>query len=147
MASRDLADCHRVLAERFKAVRLRYVQDHPGHALEITCTHRSPEEQFALYQKGRQLSVGRWVVVDPARIVTKCDGTIKVSLHNVTPARALDVVVVVGGKWCWAEAEYAPLGPLASEEGLRWGGDWDGNPATKETFVDSPHLELPADVP
>lgn len=140
MATRDLADAHPVLAERYEALRERYEAEHPEHHLALTCVFRSPEEQFALYQKGRRLAEdGKWYLQDRAARVTNCDGTIAISKHNLRPARAVDVVVVVAGKWLWAESEYEALGPLAVACGLVWGGSWP-------KFRDRPHLELPHDV-
>ena len=139
MPSLDLLDCHPALAERFRAARLRYEQERPGYRLAVTCTFRSPDEQFALFQKGRRFEEGRWIVTDPAKRVTNCDGTVIVSKHNRRPARAIDAVVVLNGKWLWDPDEYEPYGALAESEGLVWGGHWT-------TLKDYPHVELPADV-
>jgi hypothetical protein len=38
-------------------------------------------------------------------------------------------------------AFFKALGEEAKKLHLTWGGDWDGNPATKEDFVDSPHIQ------
>jgi hypothetical protein len=38
-------------------------------------------------------------------------------------------------------AFFRALGQESQKIGLTWGGDWDGNPNTKETFVDSPHVQ------
>lgn len=38
-------------------------------------------------------------------------------------------------------AFFRALGEEAQKLKLTWGGDWDGNPLTKESFVDSPHVQ------
>ena len=103
-----------------------YEMHHSGHALILTCVYRSPAEQAALYAKGRTA---------PGQIVTYCDGVTTLSKHNAFPARALDFAVLVGGKVSWDSAEYAPVGMLAEERGLVWGGNWI-------SFVDAPHIEI-----
>lgn len=94
----------------------------------ITCTTRTVAEQQKLYAQGR---------TTPGAIVTQIDGVRKKSNHNLSPARAIDVAVLIQGKITWNEASYAPLGELAKRYGLVWGGSWVG-------FKDMPHLELPA---
>jgi peptidoglycan L-alanyl-D-glutamate endopeptidase CwlK len=93
----------------------------------LTCTQRSVEEQQRLYAKGR---------TQPGQKVTNVDGVTKKSNHNYTPARAVDVAVVINGKVSWDADEYAPLGELAKKYGLHWGGNW-------KSLKDYPHLELP----
>lgn len=117
---------HPALQEAWSTMHLAYVAAHPGHDIVLTCVYRSPEEQAALYAKGRTA---------PGAIVTYCDGTAVRSKHNALPARALDFCVLVGGKISWDPAEYAPVGMLAESRGLIWGGSW-------ETLKDYPHIEL-----
>ena len=63
------------------------------------------------------------------------------SLHNHFPARAIDCAILEGGKCIWEpEVVFYPLGKLAKEVDLVWGGNW-------ETFKDWPHVELPKNVP
>lgn len=144
MPSRSLSDCKQELAQKFVLGRQRYMEENPGKELIVTCTYRSPEEQFALFQIGRQLQVDTWVLDDDprTRIVTQLDGKTKKSKHNSSPSEALDFAVLVGGKITWREAEYVIVGRIMEMFDLRWGGDWDGNPITKHTFYDYPHLEL-----
>lgn len=140
MASRDLADAHPVLAERVRLVQARFPEIRPSHELHLTCVYRSPAEQFELYKKGRRLDEdGKWYLQDRGKRVTNADGVTAISKHNMQPARAVDVVVVLAGKYLWAEEEYEPLGPLAIEVGLVWGGTWP-------RFRDLPHLELAPDI-
>lgn len=138
MASTRLEDCHPDLQERWKAVQAAYEAAHPGQKLILTCTYRDREEQFRLYQKGRvQVSEGVWAIdKDPkTSVVTNVDGYQKLSRHNFRPALALDFAVVLFGKISWDEREYRPVGALAREQGLVWGGDW-------KSIRDCPHVEL-----
>jgi hypothetical protein len=38
-------------------------------------------------------------------------------------------------------AFFRALGEESQKLKLTWGGDWDGDPTTKESFVDSPHVQ------
>lgn len=66
---------------------------------------------------------------------------------------AVDVVAYVGTRISWELPLYFPIRDAftraAHELGvtIRWGGDWDGDGSTSdESFVDSPHFELPRSV-
>ena len=95
--------------------------------------HRSIEEQQALFN------------ADPP--TTHIDGITKLSNHNHTPSRAVDV-----SPWPidWSDMErFRFLGGLiigvAGSRGLRirWGGDWDGDGSFRDqNFDDLPHFEL-----
>lgn len=132
MPSRMLKDCDPGLVSAFLAVRSKYENAYPGRQIIITCTQRTPEEQAVLYAQGRTA---------PGQIVT---WTMQ-SKHTAVPlSRAIDVVILVGGKITWDLREYVPFGKLAQAEGLRWGGDWDGDgDLADEKKVDLPHVELP----
>lgn len=139
MPSTRLSDCAPALAQAWVDILHAYREAHRGQDLIVTCTHRSVEEQAALYQKGRVLQDGRWVVDDDPKtsIVTNIDGITKQSRHNSQPAEALDFAVVIGGKVSWDAREYHPVGVLAKARGLVWGGEWT-------SLRDFPHLELPS---
>lgn len=126
MASTRLTDAEPMLALAYTCI-LHDFRESTGNDLLLTCTHRSVEEQQKLYAQGRTTTGQR---------VTNVDGITHLSNHNYTPARAVDVAVVVHGKVSWSPADYAPLGELAKRYGLVWGGSW-------RTFKDYPHLELP----
>ena|SRR5690349_6082683 len=126
MPSTLLSVCHPDLQERYTLL-LHDFREQTGHDLLVTCTLRSTDEQAKLYAQGRTA---------PGQIVTQIDGTSKKSNHNLVPARAIDVAVVVLGKVSWDAGQYAPLGPLSERHGLVWGGNW-------KTLKDYPHLELP----
>ena len=137
MPSIKLMDCDPELVAKWGEVLADYHPD--GRALILTCSYRSPEEQWALFKVGRyQLQDGSWAVDSDAgtSIVTQLDGIVHKSKHNLHPARALDFAVTVGGKVSWDIREYAPVGALAKQHGLVWGGDW-------KTLKDAPHVELP----
>lgn len=137
MPSTSLNDADKPLRDAYVALRAEFQEQHPGYTLVITCTHRSPEEQFQAFKLGRAERDGKWVVEDASKVVTQLSGQPgHESLHNVKPARALDVAVCVGGKTTWDERAYLPLGALAAKHGLEWGGNW-------HTLKDYPHLQLP----
>lgn len=140
MPSTRITDLATALADAWLDIAETYLDTHEGRKLILTATHRSPEEQFRLYQQGRvQVADGSWQRdTDPrTAVVTNCDGFLKPSRHNSNPAEALDFAVVVGGKVSWDVREYAVVGRLAEARGLVWGGSW-------ARFPDAPHLELPA---
>ncbi len=138
MPSTRLTDCSPWLATAWLEIHEQYVMEHPEHDLIITCTYRSPEEQFALYCKGRMQSGATWVPDDDAEtsIVTNCDGLRLVSKHNHKPADAIDFAVILpGGKVSWDPREYVPVGVLAEQRNLVWGGRWTH-------LKDYPHVEV-----
>jgi D-alanyl-D-alanine carboxypeptidase len=139
MSSRQLSDCEPELAARFLAGREAYELDHPGHRLEVTCTARSVEEQTSLFHLGRRFWDGHWVLTDPFKVVTYCDGVTNKSEHNHEPSRAIDFAIVINGKTVWADAFYDEAGPYFQRAGLIWGGAFPHAP----NFHDRPHVELP----
>ncbi len=44
-------------------------------------------------------------------------------------------------KWAAPSSFWSAIGRHAQANGLTWGGDWDGNAATPERFVDRPHVQ------
>jgi peptidoglycan L-alanyl-D-glutamate endopeptidase CwlK len=93
--------------------------------------HRSIDRQKQLFAAG----------------ASKLDGVRKMSLHNHSPSRAMDVV-----PWPidWQDTRrfYILAGTILTAGRslgitLRWGGDWDGDGQWKDqTFHDLPHFEL-----
>ena len=126
MASRDPKDLTPLLAEFWPKLRAWYMNKFPGRALILTCTHRTPEEQAAIFARNA-----------PGRILTRCDGYKIKSKHNELPALAFDVAVAERGAVVWREDYYVPLGAaikaLGYEGRVRWGG-WF-------SFRDYPHME------
>lgn len=107
--------------------------------LEFQITHgkRTVNEQKELYAQGR---------TKPGKIVTDCDGVKKVSKHNYTPSKAVDVVIKINGEITWDEKYYKQLGAhilsvsdslfLAGKisKQIEWGGHWKKK--------DYPHYEI-----
>ena len=133
MPSIDLQCCESRLREAFLRGRRAYEQTTPGAVLRVTCTHRSVQEQQTLYAKGR---------TTPGQVVTQVDGVKVLSKHNILPARAIDFCVTVGGKVTWDQSYYWEAGPYFEAEGLRWGGNFDRDPARKDPWMDLPHVEM-----
>ncbi len=124
-----LADAAEPLSKAYTSIVKDYETAMPGFSLTITCVHRTPDEQFALYQQGR---------TKPGQIVTNINGKEKKGAHNYYPSRAIDFAVVdkKTGKITWDEAKYAPLVTIAPKYGLESGGSWVG-------FKDLPHIQIP----
>lgn len=126
-----LEDAEPVLQEFFVTVKRIYEDWFPDRILELTSVHRTPEEQQALYAKGRTA---------PGQKVTNIDGVNKKSNHNYLPSRAIDVVVK--GRFSkiafWDPVYYVPLKKILFNEGydakIRWGGDFN-------SIMDYPHFE------
>ena len=104
----------------------------------VICGHRSPEEQFELYKKGRVNKDFKWTVVDKSKVVTNIDGRAKKSNHNYLPSKAVDVVPY---PLDWNDINaFKKLGEVvkrkAKELGIKisWGGDW-------QSLKDYPHFE------
>jgi peptidoglycan LD-endopeptidase CwlK len=135
-SSKDIADAHPYLQERWPKILAAYETIHPDKTLTITCTYRSPEVQKKLYRQGR---------TDPGDIVTQIDGETKKSQHNYFPARAIDICVngapasAVKVAPIWDEHFYYPLLGICKELGLVSGGAWIH-------FKDWCHIELPSDI-
>lgn len=129
--SRDFKLAHPVLVKMVKELFEAYKRGFPHRDIIVTCTYRNPLEQQRLYAQGR--------FGNPGPIVTHLDGRTKLSNHNKFPARAVDLAILECGKCVWDETPFWPLGALAKQVGLIWGGDW-------VNFKDYPHLEIRSDV-
>jgi len=145
--SRELAHADPELVKRYLDLEAD-VRAYHRRQLIVTHTYRSPEVQFELFKKGRELQGDIWVVIDAKIKVTNCDGFKIRSRHNLYPSMAIDVAIDLdpgyGQKVTWAGREYEILGPLAQKHGLTWGGDWNMNGLNDEKWRDLPHLELAA---
>lgn len=149
MPSRRLQDCLPALQAGWEALAKAFHSAYPGWKAVVVCTHRPPEEQLALFAKGRRQRPDKsWAVEDEAKIVTYKDGFKLRGRHNDFPARALDIELFTpaGDKfwdthsrgiaehaeglnpWCW-------LRDKAPKHGLENGGSW-------KTFKDWPHFQL-----
>ena len=94
---------------------------HAKYPMVLVCTHRSFEEQEALYAKGR---------VRPGAVVTHARAGY--SWHNFR--RAFDVCFLIGTALHWDGPWNIP-GKIGRDLGLIWGGDWN------ITVQDRPHFE------
>ena len=110
---------------------------------ETDCTviygHRTPEEQFELFKKGREKVDGWWTVVDKSKVVTNLDGTTKKSKHNYFPSKAVDVVPY---PLDWKDINsFKLLASVVKRKALElgidveWGGDW-------KSLKDYPHWQV-----
>ena len=136
MPSRDIKDCCTELQEKWPKLKAAFEKKHPGWKMILTCTHRAPEEQLALYKKGRKLIEGQWVADgDGSKIVTHRDGYKLISKHNEYPARAFDVALInPQGKAAWDNAEWGALPELCKKLDLVSGLTWS-------KLRDGPHVE------
>ncbi len=114
---------------------------------------RQPDNQFALYKKGREEINGKWVVTAKAEVVTYCDGFKKLSDHNYRPSRAADVVpypvdyknirrqIYFAGYVLGVARILKRANKIRHE--IRWGGDWNDDTFIKDTrFLDFPHFYI-----
>lgn len=110
---------------------------------EIDCTvisgHRTPEEQFELFKKGRERVDGWWTVTDKSKVVTNLDGKTKKSKHNYYPSKAVDVVPY---PLDWNDIDsFKQLASVVKDKALElgidveWGGDW-------KSLKDYPHWQI-----
>lgn len=88
MASREAKYLHPKLQRAW--AEMDRLMDEAGYDAFLTCTHRSNDEQAALYAQGR---------TKPGRIVTRCKPGM--SRHNSLPAMAFDIGILVNGKCDW----------------------------------------------
>jgi peptidoglycan L-alanyl-D-glutamate endopeptidase CwlK len=118
--------------------------------------HRTPEEQFNLFQIGRKEVNGKWIIADKSTVVTYCDGYEKKSKHNYSPSKAVDIYAYVKGKAVWDREHLLYLCGIITGVANRLhksgrithrlvnGGNWnkDGELITDHTFIDLPHYEI-----
>lgn len=126
--SRSLDDLHpevRPLVDKFlEACKAA------GIDILVTCTHRSNEEQAALYAQGRTA---------PGKIVTnaKPGQSSHNGMLNGKPASlAIDVVPMRAGKPVWSVSDpvWQQVGELGEKAGLEWAGRW-------KRFREFPHFQ------
>jgi peptidoglycan L-alanyl-D-glutamate endopeptidase CwlK len=93
-----------------------------GIRIKIISGLRTYAEQDELYARGR---------TKPGPKVTNARGGF--SNHNF--GIAFDVGVFEGSKYLPESVKYKAVGPLGTDLGLEWGGNW-------KTIVDQPHFQL-----
>jgi len=108
--------------------------------------HRTPEEQFELFKRGRRLENDIWVIENILEVVTYKDGFDDKSNHNIIPSDAGDIAPYPIN-WKDINRMYFFAGHvlmIAKYHGiiLRWGGDWDMDTQIKDqNFNDLVHFE------
>lgn len=123
--------------------------------------HRTPEEQFELFKKGRKFigrpgeeqNANKWIIENKREIVTHKDGYIKLSRHNKYPSEAIDIApwplnwnkknrfYYQAGIVQWVSHKLYAEGK--TEHVLKWGADWDmDHDFDDHDFVDLPHFQL-----
>ena len=130
MSSRKLTDLH----PQMQSMVTRFLANAraAGIDLLVTCTHRSNEEQAALYAIGR---------TKPGRIVTNAKpgrSTHNNTLNGKPAALAVDVVPLRDGKPVWSASDpvWKRVGEIGEKVGLEWAGRWT-------TFREFPHFQHP----
>ncbi len=102
-----------------------------GVRLGVHTVWRSPEAQLAAYRSG--------------------NSRLKRGKHNLSPARAADLVFLVGGRWSWdRKLPWWLVGYWAEAAGVNWGGRWGTPQAARKAPAhagmalgwDCPHVEL-----
>jgi hypothetical protein len=142
MASTTIQYCtkelKRLLERLEKAVEQEYAC---RRQLIVTCSHRSVQEQFELWQLGRVCVEGIWIDNPDARRVTNFDGRTVLSKHNFHPTHAFDFYMREHGKPLADPLEYVFVGSVIQDLGFVWGGTWD-EPATRDVV----HKRLSSDL-
>ena len=124
-----------------------------GFDCSILHGHRSPDLQFQLFQIGRKLDNGIWIIHDKRKVVTYKDGKEKLSKHNEFPSSAIDATpypinwkdeetirYFAGYVKGWAAALKSYN---AISHDIVWGGDWDDdNDLHDQSFMDLFHFQL-----
>jgi len=96
----------------------------------IICGHRNKEDQNKAFAEGK--SKLKWPK----------------GKHNKLPSQAVDAAPYISGNISWDAGEVRKFAKFVLETAkalgikIRWGGDWDGNPTTKNNFDDLVHFEL-----
>lgn len=127
----------------------------PLTARSIKCLSGIDTRLAAVVRRAVELSTVDFQVTEGLRSLSRqkqlvAQGASKTLRSRHLTGHAVDVVAYVGTRISWELALYFPIRDAmfqaAWELGvtLRWGGDWDGDGSTSdESFVDSPHFELP----
>jgi hypothetical protein len=134
---------HPAIVERAKEAALRTEEAH-GISIQFKEGLRSWEYQEKLYSMGRKKNeFGQWELVPGGRFVTKVKPGF--SAHNF--GLGLDICFRIVkdpylDKHPKRKQIWTTWGRSVEEQGLTWGGDWDGDgDVTDQTFHDWPHAE------
>lgn len=99
----------------------------------------TPDEQFELFKQGRIKTQSGWIVNDPGKIITNCDGTGIKSPHQ--SGRAVDFFAYVDGRANYEDGNIALIATCFMEaaDNMCLEYDWGGN---FRSISDGAHFEL-----
>lgn len=128
-------------------LRMLFLKVSETFPCQVLYGNRTPAEQFEIFKKGRISVNGVYTVNDKRKIVTYCDGYIKLSEHNYNPSHAVDVAPLPID---WADTErlyyfggYVMGVAQSMGISITYGGDWNNNTLVKDqTLFDLVHFEL-----
>ena len=127
MPSRNIKDCVQTLQDAWTKASAEFLVKHPQLPKPIlTCTHRTEEEQAALYAQGRTTK---------GKIVTQLKTGSK---HNFFPSQAFDIAFVRKDRALdWSPQYFKLFADIVKEVApdVKWGGNW-------KKFKDMPHFEV-----
>ena len=131
MPSRNIKDCVPQLEEAWLKASAVFAARHAQLPKPIlTCTHRTEEEQAALYAQGRTTK---------GKVVTQLKSGSK---HNFFPSQAFDIAFVRKDRALdWSPQYFKLFADIVKEVApdVKWGGDW-------KKFKDFPHFEIKIEV-
>lgn len=98
--------------------------------------HRTPDEQFEIFKKGRRFDPNTGTFVKVGTTFTPLDGIHKKSRHNFLGAQAMDIILFKpDGSILKAGPEEKQIATGADKFELTWGGRFKNQ--------DMPHIEIP----
>lgn len=107
----------------------------------LSSGRRSADEQFSLYKRGRKQDpvTTLWKVVNPAEVVTHCDGIVKRSVHQ--SGNAVDFFAYIDGAANYEAGNLALIATCFYEAAseMKLDIDWGGN---FRSMSDAPHIEI-----
>jgi hypothetical protein len=99
--------------------------------------HRTPDEQFEIFKKGRRFDPKTGSFVKVGTTFTPLDGIHNKSRHNFLGAQAVDIILFKpNGSILKAGPQEEQIATGADKFGLTWGGRFKKKP-------DLPHIEIP----
>ena len=101
---------------------------------------RTTEEQFALFKLGRELIGDKWNITNIKKVVTYCDGYIKLSIHQI--GYAIDFYAIgEDGKADYSPQSMALVATCFFEAASNLGVDIDWGGSFK-SISDTGHIEV-----
>lgn len=135
MPSRNIADAHLILQKQYIKAKEQFEKANPTVEVILTCTHRSNEEQTALYNQptDKKDNDGDGKIDESDEKVTNAKAG--QSPHNYKPSLAIDVAFKVNGKIDWSSKWFTAFSKYMISEDIVWGGNW-------KSIKDLPHYEI-----